>query len=255
VGAKHETVNYTFHDANVKTTHRIAKFAAAAGVERFVQMSCLGADINSPSKWIATKAEAEEAARDYFPQATILRLGPVFGEEDSFLNDLAELMRYSVIVPVVNDGQSKLQPVFCGDVATAVMQAIVLPEAAGKTYHIGGNKVLTHKELIDLVGEMIFKHDNTLNLPLNVARFMGRISDKLLTVRRRRFTEDMAVQSTLDVVVPEGALGLRDLNVKITDFELEASSMLLGQRGVRGESLSSGVTVASITGETPKYLN
>jgi len=242
VGARNETLNYSYHDSNVKTTHRIAKMAAAAGVEKFVQISCLGADKNSLSKWIASKAESEEVARDFFPNATILRLGPVYGEEDTFLNNLAESMRYSFIIPVLNNGSNLVQPVFVGDVATAVMQSIILPEAEGKTYHIGGDKVISYKELIDLVGEMIFRRDNTLDVPVEVAKFIGRMSDKFLSARRRRFTEDSVEQLLVDQVVPEDALTLRDLNVKVTDFDLEASSLLLAHRGARGNTQARRVT-------------
>jgi len=234
VGSKMETTNYNFNDAHVKTTHRIAKFAAEAGVERFIQMSCLGADVNSPSKWIASKAESEEVARDFFPNATILRLGPVFGGQDRFLNTFADLLSLSPALPLVNGGQSRIQPIFCGDVATAIMQAIVLPESQGQTYHIGGDKVVTYKELLDLIGEMMYRSDNTLEVPVEVAKLLGRMSDKLLSTRRRRYTEDMVDQMLVDAVVPEGVLTARDLLVKITEFEIEAAGVMLARRGVRG---------------------
>jgi len=143
--------------------------------------------------------------------------------------------------------KNKIQPVFCGDVATAVMQAIVLPEAQGNTYHIGGDKVVTYKELVDLVGEMIFRSDNTLTVPLQAAQLIGRVTDKLLAARRRRYTEDMANQMLVDNVVPEGVLTGMDLGVKTTEFEIQAASQMLGYRGKRGDTFFSN--------STPPYLD
>jgi len=239
IGAKDETNNYSFHDAHVKTTHRIAKFAAEAGVERFIQMSTLAADRDSISKWVATKTESEEVARDFFPNSTILRLGPVFGPEDRFLNHIAELLWLAPAFPLVNGGKNKIQPIFCGDVSTAVMQAIVLPEAQGQIYHIGGDKVMTYRQLVDLVGEMIYRGDNTVELPHKAAQFIGKLSDKLLTTKRRRYTEDMANQMLIDSVVPEGqgVLTAHDLDVKLTPIEIQAAGQMLGQRGTRGSEI------------------
>ncbi len=57
-------------------------------MERFLHMSCLGADANAPSRRMRSKAAGDEAVRAAVPSATIFRPGPVVGEEDDFFNNL-----------------------------------------------------------------------------------------------------------------------------------------------------------------------
>ncbi len=55
IGADRQTRNFSFDDTHVKITHRLAKIARESGVERFVQMSALGAEVTSKSAWLASK--------------------------------------------------------------------------------------------------------------------------------------------------------------------------------------------------------
>lgn len=63
--------------------------AESLGVSRFVHVSHLNADVNSPSAFLRTKAEGEAAVKSAFEGATIVRPGPLYGHEDRFLNQMA----------------------------------------------------------------------------------------------------------------------------------------------------------------------
>jgi uncharacterized protein YbjT (DUF2867 family) len=69
--------------------------AAEAGVERFVQISAIGADADSRSKYARTKALGEQAVRAAIPTATVLRPSIVFGTEDQFFNKFADMARFA----------------------------------------------------------------------------------------------------------------------------------------------------------------
>ena len=122
---------------------KLARMAAATpAVERFIQVSCLGADADSSSPRLATKAAGDEAVQREFPGATLLRCGPLVGVEDRFYNDLA-LWRYSGSgVPVVDGGHSRVQPVYVCDVAAALYNTLQYNEAKGATYELGGPSVM-----------------------------------------------------------------------------------------------------------------
>ena len=139
-----------FTAVHVKGSANIAQAAAAAGVSRFVQVSALGADRRSPSRYGRTKAAGEAAVREHLPQATVLRPSIVFGREDQFINRFARMIVGSPVpvVPVLRR-KAKFQPVFVGDLARAI--ALSLTEAAthgGKTYAIGGPQVIAMGDLI-----------------------------------------------------------------------------------------------------------
>src|SRR5207245_889650 len=120
---------------------RLARCAREAGVERFIHFSAIGADPRSPSAYARTKAAGEEAVRDAFPTATVLRPSVVFGAEDQFFNRLAALAMMSPVVPLIGGGETRFQPVYVGDVADAAVHCLDDSTTAGRTYELGGPKL------------------------------------------------------------------------------------------------------------------
>ena len=142
VGILAEGQSGDFQRTHVDGAGRVARLAAAVGVERLVHMSAIGADPASPSLYGTTKAAGEQAVRAAFPGAAILRPSIVFGPEDRFFNRFAGLARLSPVMPVIA-GETKLQPVYVGDVADATMAALERADAIGALYELGGPRVWT----------------------------------------------------------------------------------------------------------------
>ena len=75
----------------------------------------------------------------------------MFGPEDDFFNRFAALARISPALPLIGGGKTKIQPVFAGDVAKAVIAALTGKTEAGAPYELGGPEVLTMKEIMQRV--------------------------------------------------------------------------------------------------------
>jgi uncharacterized protein YbjT (DUF2867 family) len=119
----------------------LADAARQAGVRHVVHLSAIGADAASPVAYARTKAEGEAAVLASFPEATILRPSVIFGRDDNFINMFAGLMRFAPILPVfVPEG--RLQPVYVGDVARAVVASLG-GAGAGQRLELGGPEVIT----------------------------------------------------------------------------------------------------------------
>ncbi|OZA93311.1 MAG: complex I NDUFA9 subunit family protein [Erythrobacter sp. 34-65-8] len=126
---------------------RIARLAAAGGTRAMVHVSAIGADAGSESGYARAKALGERLVLEAFPAATILRPSVVFGEEDTFINMFAGLIRMSPVLPVFGP-QSRLQPLHVDDLAEAVAAALLDPARhGGKTFELGGPETLTMLEL------------------------------------------------------------------------------------------------------------
>jgi NADH dehydrogenase (ubiquinone) 1 alpha subcomplex subunit 9 len=89
VGRYYETKNFKYNDVHVTGALKLAQMAESLGVSRFVHVSDLNADANSPSAYLRSKAEGEEVVKRAFDGATIVRPGPMFGHEDRLLNQMA----------------------------------------------------------------------------------------------------------------------------------------------------------------------
>jgi NADH dehydrogenase len=55
-----------------------------AGIERFVHVSGIGADVASLSLYIRKRGEGELAVRAEFPKAVLIRPAVMFGPDDAF---------------------------------------------------------------------------------------------------------------------------------------------------------------------------
>ncbi|WFC99188.1 Protein-lysine N-methyltransferase efm5 [Malassezia yamatoensis] len=166
-GRNYETKNFSFHDVHVEGARRIAEIAQASGVARFVQMSHLCADENSPSGYLRTKALGDSAVRRSFEGATIVRPATMYGHEDRFLNKLASWPTTWKL----NHGQTKMAPVHSLDVAHALAQiGYADADAIGQTYVLPGPKLYTVRELLQLVESLTYR--NVLTPEINVPKWL-----------------------------------------------------------------------------------
>ena len=143
--------------------------AASAYGARMVHMSAIGADENAISSYARSKGIGEKLVLAARPAATVLRPSVVFGPEDDFLNRFASLARFAPALPLVGGGQTRFQPVYVGDVAAAVVEAVEGRTKAGSAYELGGPEVRTFKELLQYVLAVTGRKRLLLPLPFALA--------------------------------------------------------------------------------------
>ncbi len=172
VGILYETGPQRFDAVHALGAERVALAAAAIGA-RLIHVSALGADLNSAAHYARSKAMGENLTLAALPSATILRPSVIFGPEDDFFNKFASLARIAPALPLIGGGATRFQPVFAGDVASAVVAAIDRPEACGVTYELGGLEVVSFRELMQFVLATIERRRLLLPIPYGLARFMA----------------------------------------------------------------------------------
>ena len=194
----------------------IARLAAIAGVSRMVQVSAIGADPASPSRYASSKAAGEAAVRAALPAATILRPSLVFGAEDQFFNRFAAMAQLLPFMPVIA-GDTKMQPVYVGDVADAVMAGLTRVETAGKLFELGGPRVWTVREILAYILAETRRRRPLVDIPMGLARFQASIAEKLPT---KPFTRDQLLLLSRDNVAAPGMPGLAELGILPTPVEM-----------------------------------
>ena len=222
VGVLFEAGRQGFEALHTSAPKSMAEQAAAMGVQRFVQVSAIGADPDSPSKYAQSKAAGEAAVRAAIPQAVVVRPSIVFGPEDAFFNRFAGLAAMSPVLPLIGGGTTRFQPIYAGDVAAAVAAALSKPETAGRTYEIGGPGVYTFRELMEVTLREIHKRRVLLPIPTPIARVMGRGGDlqaRFLSIIPPQITTDQVALLQRDNVAEAGLPGLEALGVTPTPLE------------------------------------
>ena len=210
----------TFDAVQAQGAGTVAKAANAAGA-RMVHVSAIGADSESPSRYGRAKAAGEKAVLETVASATILRPSLVFGPEDSFTNRFAALARLSPALPLIG-GDTRMQPVYVGDVATAVADAVDGKAKAGSIYELGGPEVLTMREIIEIILATCDRKRMLVPLPFGVAKLKAFFLQ--FAPGAFKLTPDQVAMLRVDNVVSDAAkaAGLTLEGLGITPDSLEA---------------------------------
>lgn len=220
VGILYERGRRTFQRMHVEAAATVASAAKAAGASRLVHMSAIGADAESPAEYGRTKAAGERAVREAFPEASIVRPSVVFGQEDDLLNRFAGMARVTPVLPVF---PTEFQPVWVGDVAEAIARVLQDPATAGKTYELGGPRVVSFRELMELILREIGRERLLLPLSLALAEIQAWFLEKLPVPPLTR--DQVKLLGTANVV-GASALTFRDLGIEPTALEAVVPSYL-----------------------------
>jgi uncharacterized protein YbjT (DUF2867 family) len=221
VGVLTEAGAQTFDAVQAKGAETVAKAAQAAG-SRMVHVSAIGADEKSPSHYARAKAAGEKAVLSAVPSATIMRPSVVFGPEDQFTNRFAALARISPMLPLIGGGVTRMQPVYVGDVATAVADAVDGKAKAGATYELGGPEVLTMREIMEIIMKITGRDRALVSLPFGLAKLQALFLQ--FAPGPLKLTPDQVALLRSDNVVSEAvkAVGLTLEGLGITPDSMEA---------------------------------
>jgi uncharacterized protein YbjT (DUF2867 family) len=227
VGILAESGAQTFDAVQAKGAETVAKAARATGAE-MVHVSAIGADENSTSRYARSKAAGEQAVLASVPTATILRPSVVFGPEDQFSNRFGALARISPALPLIGGGATKMQPVYVGDVARAIADAVDGKTKPGATYELGGPEVLSMREILEIILAITERQRMLVSLPFGLAKLKAAFLQ--FAPGDLKLTPDQVELLRTDNVVSEAA--------KAAGLTLEGL----------------GITPDSLEGVAPQYL-
>ncbi|MFZ0266558.1 complex I NDUFA9 subunit family protein [Caulobacter sp.] len=228
VGVLWESGRQKFQTLHVMGAKTVAEQAKAAGVKRLVQISAIGADAESPSKYQRTKAEGEAAVRAAFPGAVVIRPSIVFGAEDKFFNKFGQMAALFPALPLIGGGETKFQPVYVGDVAQVVAKAVSHPAAEGLTYELGGPTVYSFKEILEMILRETGRNRVLAPIPFFAAGLIGKLGD--LSPIAPPLTSDQVESLKADNVANNGLPGLAEAGVVPTAVEAVVPSYLYRYR-------------------------
>lgn len=101
----------------VESVKTLIQSAAAAGVKRIVHLSITHPSLKSHLPYFLGKAQMEQAVLASGMSYAILRPTVLFGKEDVLVNNMAWFLRRFPFMPVMGQGDYRLQPVYVDDLA------------------------------------------------------------------------------------------------------------------------------------------
>jgi uncharacterized protein YbjT (DUF2867 family) len=170
VGLLFERGRQRFDAVMSQGAETVARAASAAGAP-LVHISAIGADPDALSDYARAKGEGERLVLAAQSNTVIMRPSIMFGPEDDFFNRFAALARLAPGLPLPGGGHGRMQPVFVGDVATAIAKAVDGDLKPGAAYELGGPDVRTFKELMEFTLATIGRRRLLVPLPFAVMKF------------------------------------------------------------------------------------
>ncbi|WP_420223563.1 complex I NDUFA9 subunit family protein [Pigmentiphaga litoralis] len=218
-----------FRKMHVELPDRIARACVRHGVTRLLHMSALGADPAGKSMYQRSRGDGEAAVHRAFDGVegnalTVFRPSVVFGPNDRFMNLFARLARFFPVLPIAG-ADARLQPIFVGDVAQAMTNALDDPRTYGKTYSLAGPQTFTLGELVRLAALWGGHKRPVVKIPMGLGKLQAAFMEMLPgePIMSRDNLDSLATDNVMnDALAPE-------LDLHPTSLDAVAPDYLAGQ--------------------------
>jgi uncharacterized protein YbjT (DUF2867 family) len=170
-----------FERVMTQGTRNVVEAAKASGVRRFVLMSALGTseETKDLAPYFRSKWEMEQTVKGSGLEHVIFRPSFVFGKDGGALQTFMRVVRWSPVIPVFGRGDQRIQPIWVEDVAAYYAAAIDRPEAANRTFELGGPDIVTWEELYERIKRVLGKRRPKMHVPFGLMRVGASVLETL----------------------------------------------------------------------------
>lgn len=212
-----------FERAHVELVKKITRACTDAGVLRLVHVSALGAATDAPSMYQRSKAAGEAVLQGSGLDWTVLRPSVMFGEGDQFLTVFARLQGIFPIMPLAG-ADTLFQPVWVGDVVSAIVQCLQRDDTGKRTYEVCGPEVFTLRQLVKLAGSLSGHPRPVVGLPSVLGRLQALLME--LAPGQRLMSRDNLDSMKVNNVASGKLPGLEALGISPCALSAVASTYI-----------------------------
>ncbi len=203
---------YTYLAIDGQGTENVVSAVKNMGIQHFIYLSGAGAHPSKQEPWFRAKAMAENAVHQSGMPCTIIRPSWIFGPGDHSLNKFVLFAKFLPFMPVIGDGQCRIQPVYVEDIGRLVVRCLKEEIAKNQTIEIGGPETLTmdeiNRRLLKVLGQRRFLLHHPKPFMKFIASFLQFLPGPPLN------------PEAVDFVTMDGMVDLTALHRLFPDFEL-----------------------------------
>ena len=163
----------TFKNIHTTFPTLVAKLCRKYNLEHFVHVSALGVNQAKDSKYAISKLEGEKNVLENFSKSTILRPSVVFSNSDNFSTQFMTLLNRLPVFPLYYSGKTKFMPIHCSDL-TNIIYHIISEGSDTKIIECVGPEMLTFKEILEILLNLINKKRLLIPFPLPIAKLSAK---------------------------------------------------------------------------------
>jgi NADH dehydrogenase len=162
-------------------TRRLLEAAREAGVQRFVLMSALGTTEGTKDlvPYYHAKWQMEQDVKASGLEHVIFRPSFVFGRGGGSLAQFAKIAKLAPVTPIPGPGTQRIQPIWIDDVAAYFAAGVGLPEAANRSFEIGGPDAVTWNEFWERLKRAQGSRRPSVHVPFGLMRVQAAVLERL----------------------------------------------------------------------------
>ncbi len=162
-------------------TRELVAASREAGARRFVLMSALGVDEETKElvPYYRAKWEMEQSVKASGLEHVIIRPSFVFGRDGGALAQFRKIAKLAPVTPIVGPGTQRIQPIWVEDVAAYFAASIDKPEAANRTFELGGPDVVSWNEFWTRLKANLGTKRPSIHLPFALMRVQAAVLERL----------------------------------------------------------------------------
>tara|TARA_B100000900_G_scaffold105805_1_gene87877 strand:- start:1036 stop:1995 length:960 start_codon:yes stop_codon:yes gene_type:complete len=151
----------------------LAKLSKEYNIKHFIHLSALGINEAIDSDYAKSKLDGENSILKNFPLATILRPSIVFSQDDQLTTNFMTLLNRLPLFPLYYNGKTKFAPIHCSDL-TDTIHFVISNNIYSKIIECVGPEIITFKEILERLLNLMGKKRILLPFPLSLARLSAR---------------------------------------------------------------------------------
>ena len=167
-----------FWKYNYLSTKTLVDISLENNVDRFIQMSALGASANTNSQYFLTKYRAERYVIESFNKWIVLRPSIVIGPDGEFTKMIYRMIKMG-IVPIVGDGNYVIRPISITTLSNFISYLVTDTKIERKEFDLVGPKEYTYNEFIDSFAKTLGKKNYLkIHIPVPLLKFFATMLDR-----------------------------------------------------------------------------
>jgi uncharacterized protein YbjT (DUF2867 family) len=171
-----------FERVMVGGTRNLIAAAKAERVRRFVLMSALGTTEETKDlvPYYGAKWTQEQDLKASGLEHVIFRPTFIFGRDGGILPTFRKLARVAPVTGIIGSGEQRIQPIWIDDVGAYFAEALEKPEAANRTFELGGPDVVSWNEFWQRLRSVLgIRRRPTMHIPVGLMKVPAAITERL----------------------------------------------------------------------------
>ena len=163
----------TFKNIHTIFPSLLSKLSKEYKLKHFIHLSALGINEAIESDYAKSKLEGEERILKNFPLAIIIRPSIVYSVDENFTTNFMTLLNRLPIFPLYYKGKTKFAPIHCSDLTDVILN-VISNNVNSKIIECVGPEIISFKEIIEKLLNLIGKKRLLIPMPLSVAQMSAR---------------------------------------------------------------------------------